>query len=177
MVLPRRAAISFLACFSASFCACRAANSDVVRPSLAIVSGGFARTTEEILAEGGVELRSAPLVEGVSAMAGLTSVEGGAIYYYGGLRLPLVPFESERWLVTPSVAAGVYDTNDNDHIDLGGPVEFRSAIEFSYALNDWLRIGLYVAHLSNANLYDQNRGAETAGIALSLDLEGWIRSD
>ena len=71
----------------------------------------------------------------------------------------------------------VYDTEDNDHIDLGGPVEFRSSIEVSYALNRWTRLGVYVAHLSNASIYSRNRGAETAGLALSFDLGGWAFSD
>ena len=122
-------------------------------------------------------MRSAPIVEGVSAMVGLTSVEGGGLYYYAGLRLPFVAFDDPRWRVTPSFAAGVYDTKDNDRIDLGGPVEFRSALEFSYALSEWLRIGVYVAHLSNASLYERNGGAETAGLALSFDLGGWFAGD
>jgi lipid A 3-O-deacylase len=145
-------------------------------PSLSLVGGGFSTTQDARFAEGGLELRSAPVVHGVGAMAGATLVEGGGLYVYGGLRWPRALDEQDRWRLTPSVAAGLYDDDNHKGLDLGGSLEFRTALELSYAIRPWARVGVYVAHLSNASIYDQNGGAETAGLALSFDVEAWLSS-
>ncbi len=139
-------------------------------PSLGMLGGGFATTQDAVFAEGGLELRSASLECGLGTMAGITVVEGGGSYVYGGLRWPRALDSHDRWRLTPSIAAGLYDNDEHDVIDLGGSLEFRSALELSYALGRWARVGAYVAHLSNARIYERNGGAETAGIAFSLDL-------
>lgn len=139
-----------------------------------MLSGGFSTTKDQVFAEGGWELRSKTTSWGVGVAAGVTLVEGGGRYVYGGLRLPLAFDEDGRWLLTPSIAAGLYDNDSNHHIDLGGSLEFRSALELSYRLGEWTRLGLYVAHLSNASIYERNGGAETAGLSLAFDFGAWL---
>jgi len=141
-----------------------------------VLGGGFATTEDEIFAEGGLELRSAPMVYGVGTMAGVTFVEGGGRFVYGGLRWPRALDEADRWRITPSIAAGLYHHDERNALDLGGSLEFRSALELTYALGPWAFVGAYVAHLSNASIYERNGGAETAGLALTVDLGGWLGS-
>lgn len=143
-------------------------------PSLALLSGGFTVTEKDVFVEGGVEIRSAPAAYGLGVMAGATLVEGGGRYVYGGLRWSRALDEAGSWLLIPSIAAGLYDNDDAHHLDLGGSLEFRSALELSYAVTEWARLGVYVAHLSNASIYDRNGGAETAGLTLTFDLGGWM---
>lgn len=154
------------------FASCHAPK--IAGPSLGVLGGGFATTEDAIFAEGGLELRSAGLECGLGSMAGLTLVEGGGRYLYGGLRWPRAIDAEDRWRLTPSIAAGLYDHDGEHLIDLGGSLEFRSALELSYSIGQWARVGVYVAHLSNARIYERNRGAETSGLTLSFDLGGWL---
>ena len=85
---------------------------------------------------------------------GLTGTSRNAIFGYVGLRsdFDLGP----RWRLTPGFAAGAYERNGD--IDLGGPVEFRSSLDVSYALNNGVRVGASLYHISNARLYERNPG-------------------
>jgi hypothetical protein len=65
---------------------------------------------------------------------------------------------SERWRLDGSVMAGVYTRGDG--VDLGGALQFRSTIGFSYAVAPAWRVGAAVSHKSNAGIYDENPGIE-----------------
>ena len=58
---------------------------------------------------------------------------------------------------------GYYDRGKS--LDLGYNLEFRSQIEFSYALGE-SRIGFNLNHISNAGLGDTNPGTESATVSL-----------
>ena len=82
-------------------------------------------------------------------------------YAYTGLRKDVIV--SKKWNFTPSFALGYYDRGDSK--DLGYNLEFRSQIEFSYAMDE-NRIGFNLNHISNASLGDTNPGTESATVSL-----------
>ena len=82
-------------------------------------------------------------------------------YAYTGLRKDFTV--SKKWNFTPSFALGYYDRGDSK--DLGHNLEFRSQIEFSYAMGE-NRIGFNLNHISNASLGDTNPGTESATVSL-----------
>ena len=71
----------------------------------------------------------------------------------------------------PSIAAGLYE--DGSGKDLGGALEFRSAVTFGYRFESGWRAGLFYAHISNASTGRDNPGADTIGISISVPLSGF----
>ena len=88
--------------------------------------------------------------------AGLFVTSDGGFYGHVGFYSDF--FFGRRFVLSPSVSVGGY--YDGSGKDLGGAVEFRSAIELAYRFNDRSRLGLQFGHLSNAHLYDSNSGEE-----------------
>lgn len=75
----------------------------------------------------------------------------------------------ERWYFTPSFGAGYYHQGDGK--DLGHDLEFRSTLELSYRFDGGQRVGLSVAHISNASLSDHNPGMEVVKLIYLLPLD------
>ena len=95
-------------------------------------------------------------VDNVSLVAGVDVDLNGGTYGYGGL---LYDWEFyQRWHLVPSIVAGLY--HESDSKDLGGPINFRSALEVNYEITRNSRLGLGISHISNASIYDSNPGAE-----------------
>ncbi|HYG64707.1 MAG TPA: acyloxyacyl hydrolase, partial [Thermoanaerobaculia bacterium] len=93
----------------------------------------------------------------VAPILGTIATTRGAIYAYAGLRLDL-PL-GRRFHFSPSFSGGLYHQGEGQ--DLGGPVEFRSVVELSYALNERTRVGVSLDHLSNGGLFSSNPGSES----------------
>jgi hypothetical protein len=113
----------------------------------------------------GAELRFAPrrlpilprFVPDLMPTLGVTASAQGALYAYGGLSLD-IPL-GERWTFTPGTGVGLLYRSSAK--DLGGPLEFRSALELSYRLPNDAWIGICLYHLSNAGLRTPNPGSES----------------
>jgi hypothetical protein len=90
-------------------------------------------------------------------MVGANVSTDGTLYGYAGVSLDL--FFGNRLVVRPSFAPGLY--YEGDGRDLGGAIEFRSALELAYRFDDRSRLGLELSHRSNANIYDRNPGEES----------------
>jgi lipid A 3-O-deacylase len=125
--------------------------------------------------EAGWELRFAPrrfppmprFMPDVIPMTGAMATSRGTLYVYGGFRWE-VPL-GKRWVMSPNWAAGVYYRDRiEEGKDLGGAIEFRSAVELSYVLGERSRLGLCLYHLSNAGLYDFNPGSESLVLTYSV---------
>lgn len=97
---------------------------------------------------------------------GVMGTSDAAIYGYAGLLVDI--YFGRRIVLTPSLAAGLYD--DGDGKDLGHVVEFRSSIELSWRFDDRSRLGLSFYHLSNAGLDDNNPGTEVLSLSYSIPL-------
>jgi hypothetical protein len=68
------------------------------------------------------------------------------------------PF-AQRWNVNINSGPGYYHTGNGK--ELGSDIEFRSAIELSCRLNAHQRLGVSLAHLSNAGIAEHNPGIES----------------
>jgi hypothetical protein len=84
------------------------------------------------------------------AVGVLGNLQGG-VYAYGGI------YSDLRWgriVVTPLAGAGAYHRGGSE--DLGGVFQFRLSLGIAYEFTDSSRLGLQIAHLSNANIHDKN---------------------
>lgn len=116
-------------------------------------------------AEVGVEVRLYPRrfrwqphwLPDLQPQTGLMFTAEGSLYVFGGFGLDL-PI-GKGWDLRPSWGVGLF--HDNDERDLGGAVEFRSALELSKRISSRIRLGLTFYHLSNAGLFDRNPGVES----------------
>jgi hypothetical protein len=73
------------------------------------------------------------------------------------------------WIATVSTGPGIY-THGLDGLDLGNTVEFLSRIEVMRILRSNRRIGLRLAHVSNAHLSEYNPGAESLAVTFAIPL-------
>jgi lipid A 3-O-deacylase len=75
-----------------------------------------------------------------------------------------------RWLrFRPSFGVGWYD-GDASGLDLGHPLELRTAVELAHERPDGTRIGISLSHLSNAQLGAHNPGVEVLKLVLAIPL-------
>lgn len=81
---------------------------------------------------------------------------------WGGAGLAADIDLTNKIAVTPSLAAGLYGEGDSK--DLGGALEFRTGVEAAYKMDNGDRVGLELTHMSNANIYDENPGAQTVSV-------------
>lgn len=101
---------------------------------------------------------------------GAWATNKGSAYVYAGVRLDV--FFGNRFVFTPSFSPGLY--HEGKGKDLGFIVEFRSSAEFAYRFDDYSRLSLGIAHLSNASLGDKNPGVETLSLTYSIPLRNII---
>lgn len=123
---------------------------------------------------GNIEYRSAAYapeqflgISNVSWIAGAELDTNSSAYAYGGLLYDIAL--TEKWSLTPSLAAGFYTKGDGK--DLGGAFEFRENLELNYKFTEASRIGVAVSHKSNAGIYDRNPGTETVQVTYSVSLD------
>ena len=58
-----------------------------------------------------------------------------------------------------------------NEIDLGGPIEFRSALEIEYKVNNKYGVGIGIDHRSNAEIYDYNPGMDAYKLVFYVYLD------
>lgn len=85
-------------------------------------------------------------------------------YGYAGVMTDI--FFGGRFVASPSFAVG--GNQEGNGKQLGGTLEFRSAIELAYRFDDRSRLGIQVGHLSNAGIYAENPGTEFAILNYSI---------
>ncbi|MFA9460894.1 acyloxyacyl hydrolase [Thiohalorhabdus methylotrophus] len=115
------------------------------------------RAQEKSVHELRVEYRIGEKWNGLGPMAGvLVNAVGGVFGYagaYADLRL------AERWLITPAVGVGAYNRSDGKR--LGGVFQFHLGLDAAYRFRNGHRLGLKIAHISNASLQETNLGTES----------------
>lgn len=97
-------------------------------------------------------------------MFGMWASSEGGFYGYAGIRMDV--YFGNRFVFTPSFAPGFY--HEGKGKDLGLEVEFRSSVEVAYRFDDYSRLSLGLAHMSNASLGDKNPGVETLTLTYSV---------
>lgn len=96
------------------------------------------------------------------AIGGMVNTDGAVNPYVGVYTdLAMGPI-----IVSPFAGAGYYA--DGKSKDLGGPFEFRLALDVAYEFESQSRLGLRLSHLSNAYIYDRNPGAEELMLVYSF---------
>ena len=142
------------------------------RAHAAIEGGVFdAVSGEQRAAAFGAEYRAAgTLVWKLRPFAGAGISSDQSVYGYGGIRL------ATHWgrhaVITPSLAIGAYYRGEGK--DLGDPpVLGRFGIDFEYAFDRGLRVGLAYHHMSNGQVLGQadNPGTQIVGLTVSAPLE------
>ena len=98
---------------------------------------------------------------------GLSLAEAGEVWIGVG---PTYIWQPDRSPVYAELHAmtGLYDANGG--LDLGGPIQFRSGIEFGYENDAGWRYALSYDHRSNADIYSSNTGVETYMVRVSVPL-------
>lgn len=134
--------------------------------SLALSGGVFNFSKDKSSAEGGLEYRQPTGVWGLVGALGLSGTEEGSFWVFAGLRRDFRL--AQGWWLTPAFAIAFYEEGDGK--DLGGPVEFRSAIEISHEWPKRQRLALAIYHLSNAGIYDLNPGSNSLVLTYSFSL-------
>ncbi|HSG50032.1 MAG TPA: acyloxyacyl hydrolase [Longimicrobiales bacterium] len=92
---------------------------------------------------------------GVRPLAGLLGASQGQLFVFGGVFRDVA---LGRWVVTPMLSGGAYEKGHGR--DLGSRLQFRSAMEVSWRFQGGQRVGVQVAHISNAGLGWRNPGQE-----------------
>ena len=133
--------------------------------SLALSIGTFGVLDTEELVEVDLELRMPKMSYDLRPIIGVSMLNDGGNYVYSGMRYDLGV--TDNWTVSPSFAVGLYSPG---HVDLGGPIEFRSALDISYRLTGESQIGFGLSHLSNGGIYSRNGGSESLVVTYTLDL-------
>ncbi|MCK6450751.1 MAG: acyloxyacyl hydrolase [Alphaproteobacteria bacterium] len=113
-----------------------------------------------------LEYRSNKKLWWFKPQAGMFGTSKGGFYLYAGIRLDV--YFGDRFVFTPSFSPGVY--HEGNGRDLGFELEFRSSAEIAYRFDDYSRLSLGIAHLSNASLGDRNPGVETLTLTYSVPL-------
>lgn len=79
----------------------------------------------------------------------------------------------KNWVFTFSLGTGIFDNNDS--LDLGSTIEFRTGFELTYHFNNNNRLGLVAYHLSNSKLSKQNPGTEALMLTFLVPFDTLIK--
>ena len=141
-----------------TLCIALIASQASVSDGLSVAVGGFDISGDSI--DTAVQLEYAPeqAWAGFRPHAGLFVTEQSTAYAYVGVAYPL-PLGA-RWSLAPSISAGYYHQGGGQ--DLGRNLQFYSQLQLRYRFSDTANLAVAVGHISNANLADENPGANTA---------------
>lgn len=99
-----------------------------------------------------------------------TSDGGGGAF--GGLVADFLFGEQGNWVLSPSFAAGVWGNGDGK--DMGSVIEFRSQLEAGYRFDNNWRLTGALSHISNAEIGDENPGAEQLTVYLHIPADSLL---
>lgn len=109
-----------------------------------------------------LELRIGKKLGFIGPAIGLLANTDGGLFGYGGIYADIV---YKKLVITPLLAVGGCDSGDGK--DLGGTFQFRSSLTLAWQCANRARLGLQVAHISNADLHENNPGEEDYLISLA----------
>ena len=103
--------------------------------------------------------------------AGIEATSKSSYYILGGIYLEdnlgqLFIGDRSNFIFIPSFGAGYYDGGNGNK--LGSKIEFRTAFEISYEMQNKNRIGLSFSHISNSNISNTNPGVEIISLSYQI---------
>lgn len=104
---------------------------------------------------GSIELRIGDKLGFIGPAVGAIYNADGGVYGYGGIYMDV---KFGDFVLTPQAAMGAYHQGDSS--DLGGVFQFRVGAGLTYMFDNGIRVGISFAHISNANIYEDNGGVE-----------------
>jgi Predicted sugar phosphate isomerase len=141
----------------------RAADAPIAVSSMVGVDEVFAGNDRQVVY--GLELAFPEFAKGFDPVVEALVNGSGAAFVGGG-----VAWRHEvKWGLGLRVAAapGVYDSGDGR--DLGGHFQILSFVEGTWRVSERGRLGLRLAHLSNASTRAKNPGTEILGLSYTID--------
>lgn len=111
--------------------------------------------TSKTSAAGRIEMRGGEKLWGLGPAVGLMVNADGGVFGYGAVYADIA---YGSFVVTPLAGLGGYSRDDSS--DLGGVFQFRLSLGLNYQFADQSRLGLSIAHISNAGIHDNNPGEE-----------------
>ncbi len=112
-----------------------------------------------------LEYQSASKLFGIGSAWGLMANTRGGFMGYGGFYSDIA---WDRWVLTPMLGFGGYDAGQGKQ--LGSIFEFRLELGLAYQFQNGGRLGLKIAHISNAYIVPQDPGENEALITYSFPL-------
>lgn len=102
----------------------------------------------------------------VGPLFGILVNSDGGLFGYGAL---YTEWAYGDWRFTPSFGVGGYDRNGSK--ELGGVFQFYIHVEAAYEFADRSRLGVRLAHISNAGIQEYNTGEESALVTYSIPID------
>lgn len=128
-----------------------------------MLGAGVFDLRDETSAAGMIEYRFGRKVFVVGLALGLVANTQGGLYGYAGAYMDL---SYQKFYLTPQLAMGGY--REGASSDLGGVFQFRQSLDLSYRFDNGHRLGVRVAHISNANIHPINPGEEEILLTYSI---------
>lgn len=116
-------------------------------------------------AEGQVEFRYGRKLFFIGPAIGILANTRGGIFGYGGLYADV---RLGQFVLTPVGAVGGYHRGGSE--DLGGVFQFRASLELSYEFANQSRLGVQLAHISNAGTHTENPGPNEVLLTYTIPL-------
>jgi len=118
---------------------------------------------------GTIEYRFGRKVFVMGFSLGLVANTRGGLYGYVGTYADL---SYKKLYITPQLAMGGY--HQGDSADLGGVFQFRLSADLAYRFDNGHRLGVRVAHISNADVQEENPGEEEVLLTYSFPLGPYL---
>jgi hypothetical protein len=128
-----------------------------------LLGAGVFDLRDEPSGAGTVEYRFGRKVFLLGPAVGLLANSDGGLFGYVGVYGDL---SYASFYLTPQLAIGGYGEGSSK--DLGGVFQFRLSLDLANRFANGHRLGLRVAHISNASIHDRNPGEEELLLTYSL---------
>ena len=128
----------------------------------AVDGGGYNHTPAEFNAE----YQSGFRFYGIGYVLGLLANTDGGVDGYGGLYADILL--TPHWMLTPEAAVSGYNQGNSKY--MGSTFLFRLELGLAYQMDNGGRLGLKIAHLSNADIYPRNPGENEILVTYSFPL-------
>lgn len=116
--------------------------------------------------EGRAEFHGSEFSWLIKPLTGFMANTDGAIHIYSGVLVD-IPIFSFLY-ISPSFAPGIYYHSNSKDLDF--LLEFRSQIEVALRLENDIKVGLSLNHISNASLGKTNPGVESLALTYHFPL-------